>query len=77
MKLDVAKFFLTCHSLFASGGEAAHVLGAIICYGTQAATSRKLNPYHTETWGMVEMHKKLQDAYRFMDSMLRNSASVP
>jgi hypothetical protein len=26
---------------------------------------------------MVEMNKKLQDSYRFHDSMLRNRASVP
>ena len=52
-------------------------LGANICYGTQAATSQKLHRYHADTWGMVELHKKLQDSYRLMDSMLRNRASVP
>ena len=52
-------------------------LGANICYGTQAATSRQLHQYHADTWGMVELHKKLQDSYRLMDSMLRNRASVP
>ncbi len=52
-------------------------LGANICYGTQAATSQKLHRYHADTWGLVELHTKLQDSYRLMDSMLCNRASVP
>ena len=35
-----------------------------------------MNPYHSQHCGMIQMHKKLQESYHFVDSMLPKCASV-